>query len=674
MVILSVYQDDNLESSSPAPPRSVSKTNATKMLRPGRTPLGKRTSNSNNGNSNSSTSSAAGKNNHGTATDTDTKTPGKGTATTTSTTTSMSTSTSTSKLQTFRRSLLSPPQSRTRKSNADDAAGDNAVGSETKTNKKSVTFQNHNHHATRSVIAVDQENGIATPTPTTLPVIATDSVAASTGSSIPTPSRRSKAHVRTKAALSRRLSSNNTATFNTTNTSTNRMPPQTPNSMLKSEVDMAHADESFLLLSPAPSMPRARVASRASRALLSVSKHVPTPVPESASVALAGAALEHSNNTEESSLILEQQPEQQVEVVSEAATTTATATAPTNEPNPPTDTKTQRRLVDTSTRSAWSRVMPSVVAGTVAPPTSNTTNNSAKQVSSPLLASGVTTSVVNNADNTTMTNSTPFTSRGNGVCMDLSDIFYDAASTARKTRPVPLNKSMPRLPSSRKTTVQKKKAPHIPSTGTIRKGAKVPHETQAVNVTNQAVPVQEEEEDWAEKQCETFSNWLNYTFQPSEERDHQVTLEDGRTQDRVGLRTLVLHQRMAQARTKALDVFHSQEMSKVRKVILSEISRGRLSIRKDRDMYADLTLRNEITSLLLSYKTPWLRLGLETLFGESILPLVPHEFLPNKVSNGGAMSAARSRKSERVSKKYSILFTWFICRSRLRTWDLSHCH
>jgi hypothetical protein len=237
--------------------------------------------------------------------------------------------------------------------------------------------------------------------------------------------------------------------------------------------------------------------------------------------------------------------------------------------------------------------------------------------------------------------------------MDFSHIFYDAASTARKTRPVPLqskSNAMPRLSSSRKT-VQKKKAPSV---STTLKGARVPHETQATaGVANHAVAV-EEEEDLDEKQCETFSNWLNYIFQPSEERDHQVTLEDGRTQDRLGLRTLVLHQRMAQARTKALEVFHSQEMSKVRKVILSEISRGRLSIREDRDMYADLTLRNEITSLLLSYKTPWLRLGLETLFGESILPLVPHQFLPNKVLNGGAVSAVRPRKSERVSRKYSI--------------------
>jgi hypothetical protein len=642
------------------------------MLRPGRTPLGKRT----NSNSNSSSASATGKNHNGTGTGTGTDTPGKATATTPGNTKS------TSKLQTFRRSLLSPPQSRmdTRKSNA------NAVGSETKTNKKSVTFQNNN--ASRTATAVDQENGVANAAaatnPATLPVRTSGSVADSDSasvspsasatatatksvsrashqrqstmhSSIPTPSRRSKAHVRTKAALSRRLpsSTKSTSTNTTTmsaSTSASRMPPQTPNSMLKDEI--AQNDESFMLLSPAPSM-------NMPMAVLSVSQHVPTP----ATAAVGGPVLEDSKNAKALSLILEQpEPEQQVELVAKATTT---VTAPANAPNPPTNTTLQhkhqqRRQVDTSKRSAWSRVMPSVVAGTVAPPTketSNTTNNSSKQVSSPLLANGLT-STDNNNDNATTINTntnTPFTSRGNGVCMDLSDIFYDAASTARKTRPVPLQskaKTMPRLTSSRKT-VPKKKAPSV---STTRKGARVPHETHATaGVANHAVAV-DEQEDWAEKQCETFSNWLNYTFQPSEERDHQVTLEDGRTQDRVGLRTLVLHQRMAQARTKALEVFHSQEMSKVRKVILSEISRGRLAIRKDRDMYADLTLRNEITSLLLSYKTPWLRLGLETLFGESILPLVPHQFLPNnKVSNGGAVSAVRPRKSERVSKKVQYL-------------------
>jgi hypothetical protein len=376
------------------------------------------------------------------------------------------------------------------------------------------------------------------------------------------------------------------------------MPPQTPNSMLKDEIAHADADESFLLLSPAPPMPMA----------LSVSRQVPIPAPVSAV---------DNRNAKALSLILEQ-PEQPVELPVVAKLTSTT-----------------------------------------------NNNNNTKQVSSPLLASGMT-STDNNATATianTITNAnTPFTSRGNGVCMDLSDIFYDAASTARKTRPVvPLQSSMPRLSSSRKT-VQKKKAP-ITSMPTTRKGAMVPQAT--AGVANQAVA--QEEEDWAEKQCETFSNWLNYTFQPSEERDHQVTLENGRTQDRVGLRTLVLHQRMAQARTKALEIFHSQEMTKVQKVVLSEIYRGRLSIRKDRDMYADLTLRNEITSLLLSYTTPWLRLGLETLFGESILPLVPHQFSPNKVSNGGAVPAARPRKSERVSQKCSISF---ICQSS----PLGLCH
>lgn len=163
------------------------------------------------------------------------------------------------------------------------------------------------------------------------------------------------------------------------------------------------------------------------------------------------------------------------------------------------------------------------------------------------------------------------------------------------------------------------------------------------------VTVQDEtEDDWAEKQCETFSNWLNYTFQPSEDSDHQVTLGNGRTQDHVGLRMLVLHQRMAQARTKGLEIYHSADMVQVRRVVSSEIARGRLLIRKDRDMYADLTLRNQICALLLSYSTPWLRLGLETLFGESILPEAPHETSPPRVAGNAPVTARKVRKSEKV--------------------------
>ena len=139
-------------------------------------------------------------------------------------------------------------------------------------------------------------------------------------------------------------------------------------------------------------------------------------------------------------------------------------------------------------------------------------------------------------------------------------------------------------------------------------------------------------ETWVDKQCDTFVQWLNYTLNPS----HGEELEGAALQgsEASGLRALVLHQEMAKARLQAMEIFDTPDMHKVRSVIKSEIYKGRLSIRQDRDLYADLTLRKQITSLLMSYNLPWLHLGLEVMFGESITltnqppPKVP----PGKVS------------------------------------------
>ena len=61
-------------------------------------------------------------------------------------------------------------------------------------------------------------------------------------------------------------------------------------------------------------------------------------------------------------------------------------------------------------------------------------------------------------------------------------------------------------------------------------------------------------------------------------------------------------------------------MFQIRTIIAKEISRGKLSIRADRDVTVDIHLRKKLTSLLMSYTTPWLRLALEVMSGECIEP------------------------------------------------------
>ena len=126
--------------------------------------------------------------------------------------------------------------------------------------------------------------------------------------------------------------------------------------------------------------------------------------------------------------------------------------------------------------------------------------------------------------------------------------------------------------------------------------------------------------EWAEKQCDAFAKWLNYSFSPTEDIAHELSLQDGgvdsSSMTRAGLRTLLLHRRRAQGRKRAAELYQTDEMVQLRHAIEAEVASGKLSIRSDRDVFADVGLRGQVMSLLMSYATPWLRLGLETIFGE----------------------------------------------------------
>jgi len=219
------------------------------------------------------------------------------------------------------------------------------------------------------------------------------------------------------------------------------------------------------------------------------------------------------------------------------------------------------------------------------------------------------------------------TPRG-GVCMDLSDMFGGAA-TAKKAPPMPKDTSKPAA-LSRSTTREVTATIVGGRTGTSTKSmlpptSRPPLTASRVQHHRQKQPdktTSKDEKNWAERQCETFTNWLNYTLQPTEDgggdnSDDQLPSAD-LSEERLAHAALLVHRHLAAARLRASELFRSAEMDKIRAVVLSEIRRGRISIRNDRNMYADLTMRNKILELLLSYSTPWLRIGLETLMGERI--------------------------------------------------------
>lgn len=135
-------------------------------------------------------------------------------------------------------------------------------------------------------------------------------------------------------------------------------------------------------------------------------------------------------------------------------------------------------------------------------------------------------------------------------------------------------------------------------------------------------------EDWAEKQTIAFTAWMNYLFYPAEEGEEEKELQQKKevkadllkstVTNHSSLRLVFIQQRLARGRRKALQFFHANEMTKARLAIESEISKGRFSLRVDRDIDADVILREKVVSILLSYSTQWLRIGLETLFREQI--------------------------------------------------------
>lgn len=132
------------------------------------------------------------------------------------------------------------------------------------------------------------------------------------------------------------------------------------------------------------------------------------------------------------------------------------------------------------------------------------------------------------------------------------------------------------------------------------------------------------DDEFADKQCQAYTAWLNYIIKPHEESFGQQQRQqnheyDGKNNvDNPTLRSLLLERRQMQAIQRAMHFFNGPEMKRIRKVIRMEVISKRLALRSDHDVLANVNLKSQMISLLLSYSTPWLKLGLETLFGETI--------------------------------------------------------
>ncbi|XP_055480719.1 abnormal spindle-like microcephaly-associated protein [Psammomys obesus] len=147
------------------------------------------------------------------------------------------------------------------------------------------------------------------------------------------------------------------------------------------------------------------------------------------------------------------------------------------------------------------------------------------------------------------------------------------------------------------------------------------------------------DERWKEKQEQGFTWWLNYVLTPDDfnvktsvsevntatlvlgmENQHKISVPKAPTKDEASLRAYTASCRLNRLRRTACSLFTSEKMVKAIKKLEIEIELGRLIVRKDRHLWKDIGQRQKVLNWLLSYNPLWLRIGLETVYGE-LIPL-----------------------------------------------------
>ncbi|XP_012933393.1 abnormal spindle-like microcephaly-associated protein [Heterocephalus glaber] len=147
------------------------------------------------------------------------------------------------------------------------------------------------------------------------------------------------------------------------------------------------------------------------------------------------------------------------------------------------------------------------------------------------------------------------------------------------------------------------------------------------------------DERWKEKQEQGFTWWLNFILTPDDftvktnisevnaatvllgvENQHKISVLRAPTKDEMSLRAYTARCRLNKLRRTACHLFTSEKMVRAIKKLEIEIEAKRLIVRKDRHLWKDVGERQKVLNWLLSYNPLWLRIGLETVYGE-LIPL-----------------------------------------------------
>ncbi|NXL49175.1 ASPM protein, partial [Podilymbus podiceps] len=145
------------------------------------------------------------------------------------------------------------------------------------------------------------------------------------------------------------------------------------------------------------------------------------------------------------------------------------------------------------------------------------------------------------------------------------------------------------------------------------------------------------DERWKEKQQRGFTWWLNFVLTPDdfsvktntsqinaaalilgEENHRKTSVPKAPTKDEASLKAYTAHRKLNKLRRDACRLFTSETMVKAIKKLEVEIETRRLLVRRDRHLWKDVGERQKVLNWLLSYNPLWLRIGLETVYGELI--------------------------------------------------------
>ncbi|CAH0516691.1 unnamed protein product [Peronospora belbahrii] len=137
------------------------------------------------------------------------------------------------------------------------------------------------------------------------------------------------------------------------------------------------------------------------------------------------------------------------------------------------------------------------------------------------------------------------------------------------------------------------------------------------------------DENWMAKQAEGFTRWMNYVLLESTAlRLSDCDEQDGTQESLVGTKRKFDYtslRMLAQKRLElswvqfAVKLYRSSSMSDVLFNLQDEIGNQRLRLRADRPVYADLSLQEDLISLLNNYHPVWLCLGLYAVLGKEVM-------------------------------------------------------